>query len=64
MIEEINKMKKLKHQIHNNKYILDNGEVTLLTIEIDEELNQVVITTNKEVFAGPVEYLKLTEEIN
>lgn len=58
-------MNKLKHQIHNNnKYILNNGEVTLLSIEIDEKLNQIIITTNKEVFAGPVEYLKLTEEIN
>lgn len=55
----------LKQKIENNTYeIYDDfdGQI-LLTVKIDEEFDdQIIISTSKEVFAGPIDNIKFKED--
>ena len=55
----------MKHYIKNDIYYLEDekGEV-VFTLSIEKEFeNQVVITTAKEVYAGPVDCLSFWADI-
>lgn len=55
----------MKHYIKDNIYYLteDNGCV-VLSLRIDGQFeNQIVITTAKEVYAGPVDYLSFWSDV-
>ena len=49
----------MTHKIENNTYyIFDDNGAALLKIDLTEKPNnQVVISTNKEVYAGPIDFI-------
>lgn len=48
----------MKHYIKDNIYYLEDNGCVVFSLRIDENFeNQVVITTPKEVYAGPVDCL-------
>ena len=49
----------MQHRIEGNTYILtDNDGKELLKLELTDLPNyQIVISTNKECYAGPIEFL-------
>ena len=53
----------MKHYIKDDTYyILDNNDEIILTIELTEMPgNQIVLTTAKEVYAGPINLLTFDE---
>jgi hypothetical protein len=56
----------MKHFIDDtNTYkILDENNAELLTIQLTEEPNnQIILTTEKEVYAGPIEFLSTSNNI-
>lgn len=56
-------MKKLKQQLNSitNQYeILDDSNNILLSVQLEEN-NQIVIKTDKEVWAGPINLLTFTD---
>lgn len=55
----------MKHFIENNSYkIVDDNNIIILSIDLDVTLpnNQIVIKTNNEVYAGPVNFIKFKED--
>jgi hypothetical protein len=56
----------MRHEIIDNiYYIFDDNNKIIFSIELtdgaDYPNNQVVIRTEKEVFAGPVDFVKFSE---
>jgi len=53
----------MKQEIKDNSYYLtdDDGNVLLKLTPSDMPGNQVVIETNKEVYAGPISLLNLSK---
>ena len=54
----------MKQEIKDNSYYLtdEDGKVLLKLTPSDLPGNQVVIETETEVFAGPVKFLKFTDD--
>lgn len=55
----------MKHEIIDNTYfIYDETSTKIFSIELTEEPNnQIVIKTNKEVYAGPIDFISFNENI-
>ena len=56
----------MKHFIDNDdKYkIVNDNDEELLSIQLTEEPNnQIVLTTEKEVYAGPIEFLSTSNSV-
>lgn len=56
----------MKHYIKDDIYYLEDekGEV-VFTLRIEKEFeNQVIITTSKEVYAGPVDYISFYPDVS
>lgn len=61
-------MIKLSHYIDKDGtyYLIkqtENSEKIVLSIELHDILPQVIISTENEVYAGPIDFLKITEEV-
>lgn len=56
----------MKQEIRDNTYYLidENGKILLKLTPSDIAGNQIVIETNKEVYAGPVELLSFLPSSN
>lgn len=55
----------MTHKIIDNTYFIygNNGNV-IFSVELTEEPNnQIVIKTNKEVYAGPIDFISFSENI-
>jgi len=51
------------HEIKDNIYYLYNDKKELvMTVQLEEN-NQVIISTDKEVFSGPIDFLTLTSDV-
>ena len=54
----------MEHFIKDNIYYIMDGDKELLKIKLVDEVdgNQVIISTENEVFAGPIKFLTFTPE--
>lgn len=55
----------MTHKIIDNTYfIYDSEDKVIFSVELTEEPNnQIVIKTNKEVYAGPIDFISFNENI-
>ena len=54
-------MNEFYHEIdEQGVYHIFQNEKPILSIELDKELEQAIIKTDKEVFAGPVDLIKFS----
>ena len=54
----------MKHYIKDDIYYLEDEGQIVLSLKIDKEFeNQIVITTSKEVYAGPVDYISFYPDV-
>lgn len=54
----------MKHYIKDNIYYLEENGCVVFSLRIDENFeNQVIITTSKEVYAGPVDYISFYPDV-
>ena len=55
----------MKHEIRDNLYFIYDAEGNIIfSIELTAEPNnQIVIRTNKEVYAGPIDFISFNENI-
>lgn len=55
----------MTHEIIDSKYFIYNSEgKVIFSVELTEEPNnQIVIKTNKEVYAGPIDFISFSENI-
>lgn len=54
----------MKHYIKDDIYYLEDEGQIVLSLKIDKEFeNQIVITTAKEVYAGPVDCISFWTEV-
>ena len=55
----------MSHKIIDNMYFIYDAEGNVIfQVELtNEPNNQIVIRTNKEVYAGPIEFIRFNENI-
>lgn len=55
----------MRHELLVDKYVIyDDKGNELFSVELTEEPNnQIIIRTNKEVYAGPIDFISFSENI-
>ena len=51
----------ISHNIENEIYKIEINDERVLEIELDKEKEQISIKTDRELWAGPVHLLRLTD---
>ena len=55
----------LKHYINiiDNTYIIEKDDVIIFSVELDNTLDQIVVRTPNEVYAGPVDLICFSADV-
>lgn len=54
----------IKHYIDliTNSYIIEKDDKVVMSVDLDQTNDQVIIKTPKEVYAGPIDLIKFKED--
>lgn len=52
----------IKHYILGNKYYVEQDGKIVLSCSLDQEKEQIIMVTEKEIYAGPISLISFKED--